>query len=94
MTGSLFLTLKVVPNKKQNRIVKREDELSLKVELKAKPVEGKANQELIRYLAKLLGIKQDQIAIVRGTHSHNKVLRIEGIAQQTLHDKLDEIQSP
>lgn len=88
------MDLKVVPNKKQNRIVKCEGEFSFKVELKAKPVEGRANQELIKFLAKILGIKQDQIMIVRGTHSHNKVLRIEGTEQQKLQDKLDEIQSP
>jgi len=94
MIDSLFLDMKVVPNKKQNSIVKCEGEYSFKVELKAKPVEGRANQELIRYLAKVLGIRQNQIIIVRGIHSHKKILRIEGTEKQKLLDKLGEIQSP
>ncbi len=94
MIGSFFLDLKVVPNKKQNKIVKREGEYSFKVELKAKPVEGRANQELIKFLANVLGIRRDQITIVRGIHSHDKVLRIEGTEKQKLLDRLNEIQSP
>ena len=91
---SLFLDLKVVPNKKQNRIVKSEGDQSFMVELKAKPVEGRANQELIKYLAKVLGIRQNQIMIIKGIHSHHKVLRIEETKKRMLLDKLDEIQSP
>jgi uncharacterized protein len=94
MIDSLFINFKVIPNKKHNRILKSEGVNSFKVELKAKPIEDRANLELVRYLAKVLELRQNQITIVRGIHSREKVLQIQGIETQKLLKKLEEIQSP
>ncbi len=45
---------------------------TLKVQLKAPPVDGKANEELIRFLSKLLGLRQAEIEILSGETSRKK----------------------
>ena len=48
-----------------------------RIELKAIPVEGKANEELIRFLSKLLGISKSKIYITSGIRSKNKLVNVE-----------------
>jgi uncharacterized protein (TIGR00251 family) len=50
----------------------------IKVKITAPPVEGKANEGLIRLLAKQWGIPASQIEIVRGHHSRDKTLKVSG----------------
>jgi hypothetical protein len=63
---------------------------SLKLKIHAKPIEGKANQELIEFLSEKLRISRMDIEIVRGEHSKLKVLRFIGISQTDLLRHLDE----
>jgi len=95
MNDSIILELKIQPNKQHNKISRNPKDGLYKIELKAKPVAGKANQELIRFLAKSLNIRQRQISIVKGLYSRHKVIKIESINQQKILDQLErEIQSP
>jgi uncharacterized protein (TIGR00251 family) len=48
----------------------------IKVKVTAPPVEGKANESLIRLLAKEFGISPSCIEIIKGLHSREKTLRI------------------
>ncbi len=48
----------------------------LKIRLTAPPVEGRANEHLIAYLAKLFGVPLRDIVLERGKTSKRKVLRI------------------
>ena len=48
-----------------------------KIELKAIPVEGKANEELIRFLSKVLGISKSKIYITSGVRSKNKLVNVD-----------------
>ncbi len=50
----------------------------VKIALKAAPVDGKANQELVDLLAKLLNTSKSNIEIVRGETSRNKSVLIRG----------------
>jgi uncharacterized protein len=54
---------------------------ALKVRLAAPPVEGAANDELIRLLARLLGLPRSQVTLVAGQTSKNKVVRVQGISR-------------
>lgn len=51
---------------------------ALKIRLAAPPVDGEANEELIRFLAKLFAVSRQQVTIVSGQTSRNKMIRIEG----------------
>jgi uncharacterized protein len=46
----------------------------LQVRLTAPPVEGKANDELIRYLAETFDVKRNEITIIRGERSRHKMI--------------------
>jgi len=73
------LNIKVVPNARQNKIV--EETGRLKVYLTAPPVGGKANKALIEFLAEHFGVKKNQIKIVRGEKSREKVVVVKGIGE-------------
>jgi uncharacterized protein (TIGR00251 family) len=58
----------------------------IKVKVTAPPVEGKANEALIRLLAKEFGISPSSIQIIKGLHSREKTLRISATLLDGLPD--------
>lgn len=46
----------------------------------APPVEGRANEECRRFLAKLLGVSATSVEIIAGDSSPNKVIRIQNVS--------------
>lgn len=52
---------------------------SIRIRVAAPPVDGAANEELIRFLARRLGVTRSHIAIARGHASRRKTVTIEGI---------------
>ena len=66
--------IKVIPRSKVNKVV--EEPGRLKVHLTAPPVEGKANQALIKVLAEHFGVKKRKVKIVFGKRIPNKVVEI------------------
>jgi hypothetical protein len=52
---------------------------ALKLRITAPPVEGKANEACIALLAKLLGAKKAQVAIIAGHASRMKTVAVEGV---------------
>ncbi|NES03555.1 MAG: DUF167 domain-containing protein [Okeania sp. SIO2F4] len=70
-----ILKVKFKPNSKQQS-VEAEADGSLKVCLKSPPVDGKANQELIKLLAKKFDVKKSEITIKSGLSSKNKLIEI------------------
>jgi uncharacterized protein len=67
-------SIKVVPNAKQNKLVREADRL--KVYLTAPAVDGKANDALIEFLAEHFGKKKRNIEIIRGLTSREKTVEI------------------
>jgi hypothetical protein len=53
---------------------------ALKVALAAPPVEGKANEALVRFFAELFNVPSSAIEIVSGGQSRNKVVRVAGMS--------------
>ena len=60
----------------------------MRVRLAAPPVDGKANQRLIRLLAKRLGVRQVDVAIIHGLSSREKVIEIAGLSSTELRVRL------
>jgi hypothetical protein len=52
---------------------------SLKVRLTAPPVDGAANDALVRYLADAFGVPRPQVEILSGHTARRKIVRITGI---------------
>jgi uncharacterized protein len=81
-----FLKVRVIPNASRNEISSFEE--GYKIKLKAPPVEGKANKELIAYLSKILKIKKTAIQIRVGDTSRNKTLFIENLSEEVLKKRI------
>ena len=52
---------------------------SIKIRIAAPPVDGAANEELIRFLAERLGVPRSAVTITSGQSSRRKVVNVEGI---------------
>lgn len=70
------IKVKIVTRAKRNQIVGWEGDV-LKIKLNAPPVDNKANEALIDYLAKKWNLAKSEIRIVRGLKSRDKVLEID-----------------
>jgi uncharacterized protein (TIGR00251 family) len=81
------ITVKVHPRAKRNRVAGKLGG-GYKLDLAAPPVDGKANQACIRFLAELAGVAASRVRIVLGLTSRTKVIEIEGVSQEELESKL------
>lgn len=61
---------------------------SLKIRIKGPPVDGKANRELVRFLAEMLDIPQGQITIIRGASGRRKAVAVEGLTAERARRRL------
>lgn len=77
--GRLTFTVRVVPRASRSEIV-GEHNGALRVRLAAPPVDGAANEELIRLLAIALGVGRSAVEIVTGHTSKTKTLRVSARA--------------
>ncbi len=77
----------VVPRAAKNEIVGMEGE-TLKVRVTAPPVKGRANEALLKLLAKTLGLTKYQVEIIAGHRARHKMVRAEGIDENALLDLL------
>ncbi len=71
------LTIRVHPGARKNGVTGLHAE-ALKIALTAPPVDGKANEALIAFVAESLRLPRARIAIVAGLTSRTKTLRITG----------------
>jgi uncharacterized protein len=72
--------VKVKPNSKQQKIAEQPDG-SLTVYLKSPPVDGKANQELIKLLAEKFHVTKSDIRIQSGLSSRQKLIEIDTVIE-------------
>ena len=75
------VTVKVHPRARRSAVAGRLGE-AWKLDLTAPPVEGKANEECVRYLAELAGVPRARVRIVTGLTSRTKVVEIEGVSEE------------
>ncbi len=87
MNDSILVNVKVFANAPFDRIEGWEGDW-LKIRIHAAPEKGKANEYLIRFLAKCLNISPRQIAVAKGASSRLKQLKIEGMNKQELLERL------
>jgi uncharacterized protein (TIGR00251 family) len=73
--GSIMLEIHVQPGAKRTEVVGVHGG-ALKIRVAAPPVEGKANEELRRFLADAFLVPRRNVTLVRGVSSHRKTLHI------------------
>jgi uncharacterized protein len=74
-----LLEVRVQPGASKTQVAGSYDG-KVKIRLAARPVDGAANKELIRFLSAYLGIPRRSIELVSGLTSRTKRIRIEGMA--------------
>ncbi len=67
----IILKVHIVPNSSKTFIVGEHGD-RLKLKIKAPPVDGKANEEIIEFLCKKLSLKRHQAALIHGHMSKSK----------------------
>lgn len=72
--------------------LEHDDKCYLKLRLKAKPVEGQANKEIIEFLSKFFSLPRLSLAIKQGEHSRYKLVVIRGNVTEIL-EKLESLVS-
>jgi len=83
------LRINVKANSKRQEIINSEEFLI--VHVRAKPIKNKANNELIHFLKKRLKIASNQIEILSGIKSKNKIVQItlqKEVEKQVLINRL------
>jgi uncharacterized protein (TIGR00251 family) len=95
--GGVTFAVRVQPRAAKSGVAGELDGV-LKVRLASPPIEGQANEELIRLLAKLFDAPRQRIAILFGQTSKNKVVSLSGIsvdeARRVLAEALDRLRAP
>jgi uncharacterized protein len=82
---SVTLTVCVVPRASRSEIAGRHNG-ALRIRIAAPPVEGAANRELVKLLAKTFRVPQNAVSIVSGSNSKNKIVCIENPSAAILNE--------
>ena len=61
---------------------------AVKVQLRARPIEGAANRELVTILARALAVRPSAVSVVAGPHGREKRVRVDGIDAATVAARL------
>jgi len=77
--GGVTIKVRVAPRASRTEII-GEHAGAIKLRVAAPPVDGKANEECRRYLAKLLKVGATSVEIISGDSSRDKVIRIHNIS--------------
>jgi uncharacterized protein (TIGR00251 family) len=77
--GGVTIKVRVQPRASRTEII-GEHAGAIKMRVAAPPVDGKANEECRRYLAKLLKVGATSVEIVSGDSSRDKVIRVSNIS--------------
>jgi hypothetical protein len=88
--GAITFAVRVHPRGKKDALTGTHGD-ALKLSLTAPPVEGRANQAVIEFFAKLLRLPRSSITIAAGQTSRNKVVRITGVTADTLRRTLEQV---
>ena len=81
------LSVRLQPKAKKNAVIGELDG-ALKLSVTEPPVDGRANEACIRFVADLLKVPRSSVTIAAGASSRNKVVRIEGLSAEQVRSRL------
>lgn len=87
MTPRARLVLHVQPRARRTETAGRHGD-AIKVRLAAPPVDGAANEELVRFLAERLGVPRAAVRVVSGLAARRKVVEVDGMASADAEGRL------
>ena len=82
------LSVRITPGAKRNAVIAlREGVWHIKIA--APPVEGKANEELVAFLSKILDIRKNSLSVLKGHTSRTKLISVAEINQEEIYTQAD-----
>lgn len=72
----IYLRIKVLPSAGKSGFLEAMADGTIKIAVAAAPEKGKANQELIKFLAEELGVRRYQIEIISGAGDRTKLVKV------------------
>jgi uncharacterized protein (TIGR00251 family) len=87
VSGGCLIRLHIQPRASRTEIVGLHGD-ALKLRIAAPPVDGEANEAVIRFLAEKLGVPRSAVTLERGGSSRVKTVRVVGIAAGVVAERL------
>ena len=81
--GRITLTLHIQPGAKKTQFAGLHGD-ALKIRLAAPPVDGKANEALVKFVAETLGLAKSAVNLKSGQTSRRKVLEVQGATTEAV----------
>jgi hypothetical protein len=81
-SDGVTLSVRVVPRASRSELAGLHDG-ALKIRVAAPPVEGAANQELLKFLSKKFKVPRASVTLVSGANSKNKTVRLANLTGAT-----------
>jgi uncharacterized protein (TIGR00251 family) len=82
------INFQVLPRSSQSKIVGLHND-AVKIKLNKPPVDGQANAECCRVVAKYFKVSKTQVSVLRGTTSCQKTLLVEGVSALAVIERLE-----
>jgi len=77
--GAVRFEVHAKPRARKSKVVGERGD-AVEIALAAPPVEGAANEELVRFVGKVLGLPKRDVTLVRGDTSREKLLAVVGLS--------------
>ncbi len=85
---SVILVLRVTPRSSKNEITEVMGDGTVKIRITAPPVQGKANETLLKFLAGILDVPTSHLEIASGAGGRTKFVSVRGMNAATLHGRI------
>ena len=76
-SGEIYLRIKVQSGANKTQIKEIMDNETIKIDIVALPVKGKANLELVKFLAQEFDVSQNNVKIIKGFKEKIKLIKIK-----------------
>ncbi len=86
--GGVYVKLRVSPGAKSTAVKGLYGEGAIRLSVAAPPMEGKANAEVERYLARLFGLSHSEVTVVKGASSRDKLVFVSGLGPDKIRTHL------
>lgn len=77
--GGVLIRLRVSPNARESGLQGAYGDSAVRVRVAAPPVEGKANAEVERFMAGIMGAPASEVRVVRGLSNRDKTVFVRGV---------------
>lgn len=76
LPGGVRIAVQITPNAKKTEVIGVLDD-ALKLKLQAQPIEGKANDALVKFVATALSVSRSAVTITHGLTSKRKLIEVK-----------------